>query len=368
MINWNGPCNPLDQGRRWMLNNEILLEIFNMLSKRDLLSVMQTCRTLLRFGLVALLKRPYVFQHPQESWSGFYSFLRNTHPNGYPAFRDLTIRGGYQHEKRDGAILCLEWLLYSARWLSSLGISTYYLESQLSRGVPDVVSSMTSLKKLRIEGRGEHETVRVLRQLRAPLQELSFRLRFPTTCPLCLLSNFRGTLQEVMIFDLPLSTGCADYHAYNVTSLSLPGSRSRLSALMPTFPKITLLQITQSMVGLSRNDLRIENVKFQAQSQDALWPSLEVVVADEYTLWVLGIQREVHSVVILNSLWLEISQLQVAFATIRPRHLHYYLPGHNLSGLPFIFVIGMDRLQRLDLVVDHVRETPPARLVSSLRS
>ncbi|KAF7791043.1 hypothetical protein EIP86_002003 [Pleurotus ostreatoroseus] len=346
-----------------------------MLSNRDLLSLLQTCKTLLLTGAQELAGRPYSFELPARSRSldDFYSLLHVAEHISFPALRRLTIKSGL-NLTRDSGVLCLEWLLYGARHLCVLNIDANLLELR-DCYVPWTIWTMKELKVLRIGGiTAAKMTKQVLQELHSPLECLIVSFRpLNKTCLACLLAKFRNTIREAIIEGPSFLNGCHSREPFlNLTRLSLSRCyQARLSVLVPMFPNIQVLKLMINdsgfPKGLDLDRIRSENIKYQKEGPAPVWPSLKVLVVSKSALHLLAIQREMDSVVLAWPIVLEqeddIACLEKSLAPLRPKHLKIQMK-HSLSGLMRAIVTCIHRLERLDITVQFTENSPHNTLVS----
>ncbi|KAJ3532432.1 hypothetical protein NM688_g7424 [Phlebia brevispora] len=331
------------------LNDDVLLAIFQLLGDRQLLSIMRACRVLFQLGLPVLLGRSQSFKlwknESIERFHRFYSFLRSTSPSSFSSLRSLSVWG--IDELPESELRILADVLGQAKNLRSLDISCR--DIALPVPVSRTLAALANLKHLSFDPCSADEAHTILGHLSdAPLVSLTIEFSKPFVNPIPPLYPFQHTLEELRLTNVALDA--AEFPLPKVTRLYVDNcGPARLSALIATFPNLEVLTMYSSRKGLSDDSTanRDENISYQ-EFERRCWQSLTSLTADKITLYALGLEYQVDSVVVPSrSPPFHSSEL----VPLRPRHLQLYLSDSSYH-LRDILVDGMDRLERLDIVTE----------------
>ncbi|KAF7798874.1 hypothetical protein EIP86_010102 [Pleurotus ostreatoroseus] len=353
------------------LNEDILLNLYGFLSARNLLNVMSTCRRLFRTGLPALLGRPYVFKAHNKS---FYDFLSSCEPVGFLSLRHLrTSRIG------DDVDIIAD-IISRAVNLQVLHVRPSPVTGSGEKELAGAMSSLTKLRELEISCVDRPPFFPpALTRLRSPLVRLHISPGLRTKTSLApLLSNFRDTLEDLSISSWNLEGIFEGVSCPKVTRLTLHyHSKPVLSKLISMFPNVQVLFINPNDPSadfrndsLAYNTLRSANIEFQAHTQ---WHSLVSLAVDPLTLYTMGLQSEVTSV-LLPSLYTysnnrgdDYGLFLESLPPVKPRHLQLACD-EDSSGLGIVLTMEMKKLERLDLVLCLYEEPLHKLIVSSVKT
>lgn len=344
------------------LEEDILLSLFRFQSKRDLLSVMSTCRILFRTGLSTLFQRDISIETPPAILS-FHEFLVFTSPSSFRYLRSIKILLPTWSNVRTKHHEGIADILKRAPNLRALSISAQLLKDNDSALA---VASMRNLRRLTFARVfNMDQPVEILTHLSSPLTHMHIdsedRNETSNVQLISAITKFAHTLEDVHFsyrsFSVPIvdPTRCCD----KVTRLtSSPCWRPSLTALVTMFPntRTLVMDLGDLFSPIPEDDPDLvayhnENIVFQ-QSEQA-WSSLNLVRAEWHALYAMGLQCEVNSLDIASSYTIFFEDLinSSVLHPLRPRHLRLALTqGPDSShSLP---IAGLERLEGLDIFFD----------------
>lgn len=156
------------------LNEDVLLHIFRMLTRRSLLNFMSTCRYIFHTGLPALLARPY-YGIDCGRLQSFYGFLSSFAPASFLALRHLEFS---DYDTADELNIVAETLKRATNLRDlSIGPETFHCEA-----IVTAVSSLPKLRNLHILNENPNSSYSILEHLRAPLTHLRLEVDDSTRC------------------------------------------------------------------------------------------------------------------------------------------------------------------------------------------
>lgn len=213
------PIRLTPTGSLTSLNDDILLYLFRMLTKKHLLDLLSTCRSLFRSGLPELLGRPYKLC--DKDIPSFYDFLLAFAPASFSLLRTFEFLPLYS---------TVHWeivakLLQHATGLQSLRLNVEYISTAQQDFLRQTMPSLSKLRGLHLERGNQSLTLSILTRMRAPLVFIHLTLDdgLDYGCAIPLLENFCDTLQCVALSSLTLSEVAFHY-------LALPGVLRRRHA------------------------------------------------------------------------------------------------------------------------------------------
>ncbi|KAF7791016.1 hypothetical protein EIP86_001975 [Pleurotus ostreatoroseus] len=343
------------------LNEDILHYLFHTLGSKTLLTLMSTCRYLFRAGLPILLARPYGSHFDSRTLQGFHDFLSSYAPTSFLSLQDLEFWYPIDFDS-------MVDILKRATNLRSLQIGTP--EGGLWDSMIDTIIALPELQSLFI--RHEDSSVHhvILRQLIAPLRRLHLDANGYSTLPLPNSSNFQDTLEDLCLSGLTPTNASFPFH--RLTRLHLDSCPEPvLSVLVNAFPNVEVLILTSVPKSLlpdqfrDYEELRTENITFQSHGK---WNSLRSLTVDELGMRTLGLQAEVDSVVlphmIIFSDQRNFNWFYTSMRSLRPRHLQ--LTCDDTTSLQQAFSVGMERLDRLDVLVYNPGTLSPEKIMDGI--
>ncbi|KAF7791031.1 hypothetical protein EIP86_001990 [Pleurotus ostreatoroseus] len=346
------------------LNEDVLQSVFLLLSVKRLLALMSTCRILFRTGLPALLGRPHRIK--EQNLQSFHDFLERFAPTSFTSLLDLDF-DGVQDTAQLGIIAAI---LVRTTSLQDLRIDldtdfSSCRDIEQENALIQALAALSTLRYLRLRGEGGFFTLPCLTQSHAPLVHLQIRMGIIDKV-LPLLVNFADTLESVELYYLSLSK--VAFRCPRVTHLSLWScEETLLPILFAIFPNVEVLSINSGCIEgpwldgdfRSIKKIRDESISLQESQR---WDSLVSLAVDPMAIYILGIQRELPSVVMPLGLDFsssyECASLRMAFESLRPQHLQLGIcvdPTYLGAALG----MGMDRLDRLDLRIELRSDSPP---------
>lgn len=364
------PIRLTPTGSLTRLNDDVLLYLFRMLTKKHLLDLLSTCRSLFRSGLPELLGRPYKLC--DKDIPSFYDFLLAFAPASFSLLRTFEFLPLYS---------TVHWeivakLLQHATGLQSLRLNVEYISTAQQDFLRQTMPSLSKLRGLHLERGNQSLTLSILTRMRAPLVFIHLTLDdgLDYGCAIPLLENFCDTLQCVALSSLTLSE--VAFHCPKVTSLFLEFCDDvTLPTLVTVFPNLELLSIRTNRIYVATpdrdteyNKMRQDNVAFQKCRR---WKSLVSLTADLMALYTMGLQEEIASLAIPVSVDFgrgDFVWLQETFKLLRPEHLELGVTDADAAStadnLHDLLKAGMDRLLRLDLDIGLMEDNPVRLLVS----
>ncbi|KAF7791022.1 hypothetical protein EIP86_001981 [Pleurotus ostreatoroseus] len=314
--------------------------------------------------LPILLARPYGSDFYSKTLRSFHDFLSSSAPTSFLSLRDLKFSG--RTERADFDIMAD--ILKHATNLRSLTVGTRGV-LRLREDVVEAISSLSGLKSLLIRHEDPNATYFTLRRLEAPLTHLHLEVDDYNTPPLPSLSNFQDTLEDLFLQRVTLTD--VPFSFCKLTRLHLNFCpEPLLSVLVNAFPNLEVLVLKSVYKSVpdglrDREELRADNIEFQVHKQ---WHSLKSLTVDELGIRAMSLQTEVDSVVlpcmISFSDKLDHDWLYTLMRFLRPRHLQ--LTCDDTTRLQRALSVGMERLDRLDLLVDNPGTLSPEKIMDGI--
>lgn len=359
------------------LNNDIVVLLSRMLHNRDLLSIMASCQNLFRLGLPILLERELYIR--ARSLQSFHKFLDFASPSSFSALRDIKF---FDEDFSPAQLRIVSAILNQATELKILGITTELLVRDDTLAL--AVATLTRLDHLRLVGDSFiAQPLAVMTLLRSPLRRVSIACCRPwsdinsqnddttqiagsdnDTDPVDLmpiLAKFSTSLEHVDLCDvsfLDSTISCP-----RVTRLDLsPCGGPWLSALVPAFPNLNVLTADMETFYATnpKDDETLvesynDNIAFQ--QQHGSWCHLKSICTELSTLYALGLQCKVDSLVINSAIRVRLSDdfdhintLHQLLSPLQLKHLRLEdICDLTSDGMASLLSIGLQTLQRLDI-------------------
>ncbi|KAF7791020.1 hypothetical protein EIP86_001979 [Pleurotus ostreatoroseus] len=349
---------------RTMLDFDCLTSVMPHIEEReDLLAFISTRSDLYAAGIAPLLHFPYTID--EDNLEEFHAFLVSKQPTSFLALRALTFDFDTLRTNGDKLstvlIEILSNLFKHAKKLETLHIDIAVLCQD--DFVPLSISSLTTLKCLKLYGTYDDKVGYMLSRLQSPLEVIGDIVSNCKGDPLPFLANFQETLREATLLD----SCCCDneYFFSNLTFLNItPRSLPYLPLLLPTFPYLEDLTIG-SVRSLFKNkeffeQLREVNMEFQAECSEDMW-CLNSLSADMRALYGLGLQDEVPCLTVTGfspSSYPDdfLEEIDDVFGPLNPLYLTlsgFHNPPGDTTNLSALFQpdAGLCSVKRLDLVI-----------------
>ena len=272
-----------------VLNLDVILSIMHFVESRcDLLSVMQTCRTLFSAGFAHLLRPPLQF----TSVVPFTSFCRfmlidSPHSTRFQCLRNLdlcflnarpTITVGTEVVALFSRALAIKVL--------KINRAEYFFKAR--EGIFEAISSLNSLEVLEMGDIGDLSTS-MIRAMQSTLKKISLFPVIPNTL-LEDLQSLRGCLEDISLYHLsgPL---VVTNPFLRVRYLSIESSYdSRIEPFINNFPNLERLTVKSGFIARTFSDsidnLRRTNI---AAQKVAGWDGLKFISGNPEVLYLLGL-------------------------------------------------------------------------------
>ncbi|KAL4245520.1 hypothetical protein ABKN59_009845 [Abortiporus biennis] len=336
------------------LNFDILFLVMKELgTRREVLSVMMTCKSLHHFGLRIMLRFPISFDEQTTDSSqppyhrSLWTYLQN-HPSSLKLIKSVEATSSSSWEDNPHAfsfaIKAFKILFEQCHNLERItfGAIETYRELNDPEDQPDVIvdeqphfprmilpirHTFQHLRSLQITRTGP-DTYLMLKGLTAPLVYLSISFDldfevFPNSDdyprdleqprdPVPLLSNFQSTLEEVEVFncswqyewgpdipDVVRGIHCPRVHTLRTSDKDC-GNTATLMYVFPNLKHLRVLDTGEdySLVSIKYNMVSLEWLEFLGDrvGVDFFWSALEELTGDIHALWSLGLSATITEI------------------------------------------------------------------------
>lgn len=327
--------------------------------RKDLISFMSTCSDLYTAGISILLGLHHRIT-PQNLHS-FYRFLVAKAPASFTALRSLNMSSLYASELDQDKVAVLVDILHRGQnHLQHIELSYAIVRDTSLQPTLASLSALRSLVSSHNLGLGVEEQL-LITQLQSPLVKINFNGCMQEMDIVILFSNFRHTLEELVIKDIFRFNSVGGLCYPKLIHLDLSGTRPlRLSMLAPAFPNLQTLEVESSGNNkyfeevVDVDEERGNNVQFQQDYPSARW-HLVSLKGDLRSLYTLGLQVEVPTVMIAtNSALSEHYSLRDALVPLRPLQLSVKRQDNEV-GLSYAITpdCQWDSLVRLDWTIEY---------------
>lgn len=325
------------------LNKDVLLTIYCLLTAKEHLAVISTCRHLFHTGLSALLARPYSLTGLKLDT--FHDFLLPFAPASFLSLQNLS----FESRSTIFEIDTINDILGRATNLQALSMTfDNYLHQ--ANGIEETIASLPKLRDLKLIDQNRGLSRSIVKRIQAPLVRLRLQL-YDDEPLLPLLSNFCHTLGEVYL-DLRRSSFTeVPFSCPRVTRLTLRScSEVLLPILVHVFPNVEVLSVDSGSSASRVGNLQAINTAFEAHTR---WRSLASLDADSVFINNMDLRGDVDSVVLHSVVSREIDRDNArSLQSLRPRHLQFRC-WDPAASLRTALSVGMERLDRLDLLVEE---------------
>lgn len=276
------------------LDFDVLRQVMSYVEeKRDLLSMMYSCKVLNTLGATYLLGFP-VHISCGRSDESFQRFMLAEFPNRFHALKQLSYELGEQvaplpHNDNDN----IAKVLANSQNIEHLKLHGHYSFGSIDPAVEDAITSLPNIRTLEIklDGRDFDGITRVLGDVKSSLVHLSIHSRWAYRQPLQTLSstNMIATLRSIDLSGVDLN-GATPPQLPSVIEARIAKSIGyTIQPMVDAFPNLQSLAIHFADTRRTRTeDARVVNAIFH-ETSDHDWDTLHHLSGHSDCLYILGL-------------------------------------------------------------------------------
>ena len=339
------------------LNYDVLVGVMAFLPRRDIWSVMRTCRVLYVAGFPSLLHGVIELSTWTELAS-FCSFMVFDPVPRFSCLRHLAL-GIPGHHKTSNVGAHIVMLLQHASRLETL----QFLQTgtiSFDERIPRAVAALSNLRFFLTNDDCEG-TFELLQNIRAPLTEIQMvfirNISDVRVDPTLVFEPFKHSLESMGVVFVDLTTTTVQYP--HLTTFSAHQCKcTRIQPLHWSFPNLTKLSLDTIVNQTDSSDAdHHRQLNIEAQRRGSRWSSLKCFRGDLYSLYVLALQCKIDHIDLTSSLLGEKHhhQLHAVLSDTHPLVLQLKLrsPEFKRQQLGEVLAPVKDTLSKLALCIER---------------